>query len=476
MSQIWMLQARAFEHDKRTKDATDMKVYLVPGRDYTLGKNKNACDIVVSQDRSVSGLHARLRVNVDTETETGHVLITDTSSLGTSISRDGTAIHSEEKIGKGCHGKAYHGYLVKFGVYSPFQVTRGEHMSVCLGSDLNESDQKEIEQSGFHILQGGISAMEEGKRLMAMVVADSGVVRLDDDLLLALVLDVPVVTMGWIRAWSRSIWIEKGPQVSEYATRIVYDSGHLDPEISDGGTVKYPLRENIEISKYAFVFVLEGMLSQSLSRVMRELKIYCYDMHGLSHGADWEASWRRNGQTPVVVLDDEGDRSGSIGTVLQSLGLPQSVDTYCSLNDLRGALVSGCLEGVVHQIRESEECQDGWHTVQRDDVHRRGSKGELILEDSCVNGGAQNPCTTEDKLVLKGCEKKTRKVFVKKYRGESRPDIIDLVVPGSRSEATDNEEWAALQRERMHEKLKQQAFDREETNPIGEKRIRKRKK
>lgn len=456
-SQIWLLQARAFENDQRTPEAKDMKVYLVPGREYTLGKNAKACDIAVLQDKSVSGMHARLSVRTDGNEGVGHVLVTDTSTWGTSISKDGKNIHKEEKLNKGCVGRAYHGYLVKFGVFSPFQVTRVMGISVYVGQDIGTNGREEIHACGLGVL----NTIEEVGKNVVMVVGGPEV-ALDDDILFALVQGMPVVTLEWVRAWSQSIWIGHGPPMKDYMCKILCGCGYLDPEVSAEGVPEYHLPENQDMMSYQFIFPWGGVLSRPLARVLHDLGVAFYNMEE-PNGLEWTCS---ASEIPVVVLDQENGGSTNVAAVLNSLCLPVTVQNYCYLNDLRNAIVSDTMKQVVRSVREIDECDDGWHVVEREPITTGDSKdAKSTRNDTSI--------VSDELLVKTSREQRTRKGFVKKYRAEPCRDVIDLVVLGADSELADNDEWAAMEREKRQEKLQQDAFERLGKKNIPKKRTRK---
>ena len=67
--------------------------------------------------------------------------------------------------------------------------------------------------------------------------------------------------------------------------------------------------------------------------------------------------------------------------------------------------------------------------------------------------------------------KKSNKEFVKKHHADPRRKVIDLVVIGNSTETADNNEWAAMEREKMEEKMLQDAFERGGKKPAAKKRI-----
>ena len=444
-SQIWLLQARAFEDDQRTAVARDMKVYLVPGREYTLGKNAKVCDIAVLEDKSVSGTHAKLRVCVDGDDGEGHVLVTDTSTWGTSISKDGKNIHAEDKLGKGCVGKAYHGYLVKFGVFSPFQLMRVD-IPVYLGHGVNK---EEITMNGLEVVE------DVGEEDVVMVVGEPEV-AMEDDVLLALVIGVPLVTMDWVRAWSKSTWIGDGPPVQDYAPRIKYRDGYLDLS-------RDRLSENQEIMEYVFVFPWEDGVSEYMKRILEELGVhYCQGtLDGTFTGQE----------TPVVVLHQELEGTSiDVASMVQSLCLHVRVEKYCLWDDIKHAIVYGGIRHAIRPVGESEDGDDGWHDVDRGTAPSTTASGRND-ENITVN----NTSVVVDKALVRQIPKmkKPTKGFVKRHISDPGRDVIELEVMGIRSEAADNDEWAAMEREKMEEKLRQDAFDRGGKKPVAKKRTRK---
>jgi hypothetical protein len=457
LSQIWILQARVFENDQRTSNAKDLKVYLVPGREYTVGKNAKLCDVVVSEDKSVSGTHAKLKVYVDGDDGVGHVLVTDTSTWGTSVSKDGKNLHKEEKLSKGCAGKAYDGYLVKFGVYSPFQVIRTD-IAVYIGDSVDQGGRDEIQTSGLGVLRGTIS-----DEASAMVVGGAEVV-MDDDILLAILCGVPIVTLEWVRAWSRSTWVGKRPQEREYMPRLICGSKFLDPEISEHGVPVYHLPEYQGMMEYVFIFPWGDSIYLPMTRIFDEMGLhYCEEVEGLQDAC-------AGPETPVVVLQKRVSKSAV--SVLNSLRLPSAVKHYCLLEDLRRVIVYGDIKSALRSIKESDDAdgadEDGWHLVERGTIDC-GFK--TMDQNSSLNTVA---VSVDEKLVrqIPGL-RKSKKGFVKQHHTDPGRDIIELVVMGKKSETANNDEWAEMEREKMEEMMRQKAFEHGGKKPPAKKRTRR---
>ena len=218
LSNVWLLRARPFDGDVRSKEATELRAYLVPDRTYVVGTNPKAADVVVKEDKTVSRTHATLRVvagrtndrtngrtgdaagtgktTVSTPmTMTAHVLVRDTSSHGrTYLSRDMRDILKAQKLKELSEegtGRGYHGYFMMLGQMSPFRLTRMA-MGVCLSGAVPRAVEDAVEVLGFGKRGVGVG--------MRVVVGDA-LCALRDEVLLAVVEGVPVVTGGWVLAW-----------------------------------------------------------------------------------------------------------------------------------------------------------------------------------------------------------------------------------------------------------------------------------
>ena len=62
LSDVWLLRARPFDGDVRSKEATELRAYLVAGRTYVVGSSAKVADVIVKEDKTVSRTHATLRV------------------------------------------------------------------------------------------------------------------------------------------------------------------------------------------------------------------------------------------------------------------------------------------------------------------------------------------------------------------------------------------------------------------------------
>ena len=160
LSDVWLLRARPFDGDVRSKEATDLKAYLVGGKTYVVGSNAKVADVVVKEDKTVSRTHATLRVVAGCEDDSGgrmdgrlrskqskqskrsdentvmggaegdsaYVEVVDTSSHGrTYLSSDMRGILKAQRMrdnnGEGS-ARAHHGYFLMLGQMSPFRLTR----------------------------------------------------------------------------------------------------------------------------------------------------------------------------------------------------------------------------------------------------------------------------------------------------------------------------------------------------------------
>ena len=257
VSHVWILQAKSWEVDKRGKEASNFKAFLVPGVEYRLGKKPSENDFVVLGDKTVSGKHALLSVVVTEDGLSSRVVIRDVSKLGTIVAS--TSADLAKKAGRkvvGASVEVDHGGFILFGLLSPFQARRAK-CAVCLHASLQHDDEAVdvVKKTGFNCVD---MPEEVPEGVIFCLVVGEPTVRLDDDIILAVNMGVPIVTLDWLKAWRLTPWIDSGPKVDEYAASIVYGEdgrGSLKPHVSDTGSVVYRIQDNVRSALDGYVFV-----------------------------------------------------------------------------------------------------------------------------------------------------------------------------------------------------------------------------
>ena len=117
---MWQIKAKAYPNETRSSEAVNVEYWLRPGS-YTVGRKKSEdCDIAVIDDKSISRIHATIKVpslNLD-EGTVPYVSIVDSSSYGTFVtSSDDLSPSGQTKITL----RAENRNLVRFGYLSPFR-------------------------------------------------------------------------------------------------------------------------------------------------------------------------------------------------------------------------------------------------------------------------------------------------------------------------------------------------------------------
>lgn len=270
-SDIWLLQAKKWTNDTREIEVTEnLLVYLLPDRPVTIGKNKKMCDMVVPGDKTVSGRHATVCVQRDEDGST-HVEVRDCSRLGTVVTKT-----NDFKMGRftGEAVVAHDSWYILFGCMSPFQVKR-VHMSVHFNKDVLEG----MSMAG----KIGIPVVEEltAVKGMHLVVGPESCHAVDEKILLAAVLNIPVVRLGWLEAWSSQLWIGKGPPKHDHGVTLVHEGKSLaEPIVTRDAQVVYRCNfmhsetsEKAELLSCSFVWPW-GSLSKELQEAMSIVGIH----------------------------------------------------------------------------------------------------------------------------------------------------------------------------------------------------------
>jgi hypothetical protein len=462
-SHVWILQAKSWEVDKREKEASTFKAFLVPGVEYRLGKKPSENDFVVLGDKTVSGKHALLSVVVSEDGLSSRVVIRDLSKLGTIVAS--TSADLANKTGTKVVRESVavdHGGFILFGLLSPFQVRRAK-CAVCLHASLEHDDEAVdvVNETGFNRVDMP-EEVPEGV-IFCLVVRESTVL-LDDDIILAVNMGVPIVTLDWLKAWRLAPWIGSGPKVDEYAVSIVYGEDRrdsLEPRVSDTGLVGYRVQDNISngLDGYVFVWPRVGG-DQFPEKLARAADLAGVRVMTVSPEEDM-SSLLMSVENPVVILEACPDVSASFS----SLGLPNDERySYCLLDDLRRMLLDGLASDRIKPLFQTRQndAPEGWHVVQRE-----GNDEVVDSEDDDM--------TQDETFVIPVVTKPVRaKGFVKKHKIDANRPTIDLVV-SEIPKNMDDEEWVEREREKMNEKLKQDAFDKQGTAKAmkARKRVRK---
>jgi len=506
LSNVWLLRARPFDGDVRSKEATELRAYLVPDRTYVVGTNPKAADVVVKEDITVSRTHATLRVvagmtngrtrtgdaadtgktTVSTPTTTAHVLVRDTSSHGrTYLSRDMRDILKAQKLKELSEegtGRAYHGYFMMLGQMSPFRLTRMA-MGVCLSGAVPRAVEDAVEVLGFRKRGVGVG--------MVVVVGDA-LCALRDEVLLAMVEGVPVVTGGWVLAW-----LDAGrattsvPCEEAYGVRVVgrggvpvdvagYDLEQVGTRLQGGELGCYRL--GCVVGKEEGEGEGEGEggegrggdreVSGMLVKAARRLGVVVDALEGRDGIEEWVRGCEyRQERKPLMVLRKQADVRL----------LPQPACAYCLLEDLRLALLDGKTGGLVRHVgddnkergekkrkrraREQLGEGEGWTVA----AHADGQGESTDVEEDEEH--EEHPIYTTEAPVLAKKKGFKSKSFAKKYRVPERRQIV-RVIGEMRAQREDDQEWVEVEQERQ---MMMDAFDKQGLVIGPKKRAPKRK-
>ena len=504
LSDVWLLRARPFDGDVRSKEATDLKAYLVGGKTYVVGSNAKVADVVVKEDKTVSRTHATLRVVAGCEDDSGgrmdgrlrskqskqskrsdentvmggaegdsaYVEVVDTSSHGrTYLSSDMRGILKAQRMrdnnGEGS-ARAHHGYFLMLGQMSPFRLTRLQ-MGVCLSGEASSSVKLAIRSLGMREVEAS-ERMRSVARMTWVVVGDvstseqgsSAVIDVRDEVLLGMVLGVPVVTGEWARAW-----LEEGraatsaPREADYGVSVISRIGTV---IETVGFEREKVVERLSglLGGYRLGCVA-GDVSGALVAAARGLGLAVDVVEGRDGIEDWVLGCS---ETPLMVLRKQGDVRL----------LPQPACGFCLLEDLRLALLDGDTGGLVRRVGERapsksskggyqsaddaivtkpHEEGDGWHTAfGHSPPGSRGAEDTEIDEDF----EAHPIYTTEAPVIVKGRGIKSKK-FTKKHRGPEAANRMVIQVIGDRREGCQDEKaWEEIEQERQ---AMMEAFDKQ---------------
>jgi hypothetical protein len=444
-SNVWLLRARPFDGDIRSKEATELKVYLVPGREYLLGTNPKVCDVVIGEDRTVSRAHATLRVIPDRYENgvlvEGHVEVSDKSSHGrTYLTKDKKDILSGEKIKSlGDPAKAYHSYFLMLGQMSPFRLTRMNY-DVCLDASLSERDRRVI-LDDLGMFSVDLEDTVRSPLANVRVIVDKeeeDLLVLGDDVVLALAAGIPVVTPQWAHAWLRKgTWIGSGPRDEDYRVRITGRNANKNG--GDSAVISQSQRRLVadalarKLGEYQLVFFKDSS-SQQLVRAAQKMGLRSRLEENIS---EWVVE--SNGR-PLVVLAEEKE--------VQLL--PHSAYHYCLADELRYAILDGLTEDLLHWIgdgdRSAEDIVDseGWHVVGCSALAGRAhATGNAETSTAC------DPDSIESQVIIRK-DGFTSKTFKKKHRvpDPSAREIVEVI--GSKpSRGEEDKEWVKIERERQ---------------------------
>lgn len=508
LSDVWLLRARPFDGDVRSKEATELRAYLVAGRTYVVGSSAKAADVIVKEDKTVSRTHATLRVVARGEETIGekktrstgskrskrskkggdsdggntadgvnegndaYVEVVDTSSHGrTYLSDDMRSILKARRIrdmnGEGS-AQAYHGYFLMLGQMSPFRLTRVQ-MGVCMSGKASASVERaigalgvvEVEASGrmrrvaanTRVVVGDASTSERGV---------DAVVDVRDDILLGMALGVPVVTGDWARAWvDEGRVASSAPREGDYGVSVVGRNGMA---MQTAGFEREKVKERLSgLLGGCRLGCVEGDVSRPLAATARALGLAVDVVEGRDGIEEWVVSCS---ETPLMVLRKQSDVRR----------LPQPPCAYCLVEDLRLAFLDGETAGLVRRVGEPPPSRatkggsttadvpgvthpldegDGWHTAfGSSPLSSRAAEDTEIDEEA----DEYRIYTTDAPVIVRERGSKSKK-FTKKHRA---PDVADrevVRVVGDAHQAREEEkEWVEIERERQ---AMMEAFDKQ---------------
>jgi len=340
LSDIWLLQAKKWTNDTRDTEATEsLQVYLLPDRPVRIGKNRKLCDMVVPGDNTVSGKHATVCVKKD-EDSGSYVEVSDCSRLGTVVTKTNdfkTGRFIEEAV------VAHDWWYILFGYRSPFQVRR-INVSIHFNKGvLEETDGKAVAS------KAGIPVVEELSAVkgMHLVVGPDPCHPLDEKILLAALLNIPVVRLGWLEAWSSQLWIGEGPQKHAYGVTLVHEGKTLaEPILTRDAQIVYRCNfmysqttEKAEILSCSFVWPW-GSLSKELQEAMSIVGIRIVE----TSMDECSLACKRLEKPVVIVQSTESE------TLARDLLI--SVDLFCFLSDLMVRNTVFLSSGVCQRLRD----------------------------------------------------------------------------------------------------------------------------
>ena len=219
---LWLLEAKAFPQDTRSKEATSTCFILTPGT-YSVGRKEGQCDIDVPEDKSISRIHAEIKVpsinEIEQHSQPPSIIATDKSKYGTVVSKDNT-LEGDGQVGTVQHVE--HRWLVKFGYSSPFRVKKLDWNVVIHPSCSPETSAVAIEL-GFAIINDihDLSKRSEPNETSVYLIMPSSEAVLDGLLLQATMAGIPVVSAGWVSKWKeRKVWKNDHPKHEDYPVHI----------------------------------------------------------------------------------------------------------------------------------------------------------------------------------------------------------------------------------------------------------------
>lgn len=512
LSHIWLLRARAFDGDVRSKEATELKAYLVAGKTYVVGSNDRVADVVVKEDKTVSRTHATLRVITrhgeknqksggdlsrddrggDCEGTT-YVEVVDTSSHGrTYLSEDMRGILKAQRIrdkSRSGSAQAYHGYFMMLGQMSPFRLTRVP-MGVYLSGDVAPSVTQAIRDLGMRVVEGEegleragasvrvvVGGVRKGGKGRAKVsrgdctgdargAAGAGgdaLVDVRDDILLGMVVGAPVVTGGWAQAWQEEgREPTRAPREEDYGVSVVGRNGNV---VHTTDYEKEKVMEGLLSRLGGFrLGCVSGVASGALVAAARGLGLGVDVLEGRDDIEDWVLGCVK---TPLMVFRKQGDVRM----------LPQPPCAYCLVEDLRFALLDGEVEGLVRCVGESlskkspmnidskdkiaaggmmePSDEEGWHDALRNSPSLSVRAEETEIDEDVD----EHPVYTMDAPMIVKKEGSKSKMFKKKHHvpGIAEREVISVV--GDRPSAQEEEkEWLEIEQERQ---AMMEAFDKQ---------------
>ncbi|KAL6774522.1 NBS1 [Auxenochlorella protothecoides x Auxenochlorella symbiontica] len=219
MTSLWLLEAKEFADDDRPLESRTAKYFLKPGT-YSVGRLAGQCDIAVTDDKSISREHAHLWVPGpeawESEAQGPFIRVSDTSRYGTLVTPTNEGMLAR---GKDKEAVARHEFYIKFGLKSPFRLYNLEWVAYLLPN----LPQDEAQAAARLAVKLGIPLASDLRHPGTRVIAASTApVAPSPVLLLALISELPVVTVDWLRAWDEheGVWRHDAPDEAAHPPKL----------------------------------------------------------------------------------------------------------------------------------------------------------------------------------------------------------------------------------------------------------------
>jgi hypothetical protein len=264
---LWLLEAKVFLNDTRSKAATSSLFWLNPGT-YTVGRKEGQCDVDVPEDTSISRIHAEIKVPSTEELrQSPYITVTDKSKFGTYVNSENKNLNGTGQIGT--VQNVGHRWFVRWGYQSIFRYIKYRRPLILLSSSsllfllhyaplfllflcyLFPYRVKKIDWSivlhpnctqetltlatelGFTILadiDDNVSENNHSQSATYLIMPHSEA-PLDGLSLKATMSGRPVISVEWLLKWKeRKVWKNKHPDHKDYLIRFT-NSARLPPEV-----------------------------------------------------------------------------------------------------------------------------------------------------------------------------------------------------------------------------------------------------